>query len=131
MVIPGAEVREKEVLRHAIVSVANKPPDCGVRQMSVSPHKPLFERPRIRADTQHLQIVVGFEDQDMRTCKPVPDIVRKMSDVRQLGYLYATAHDAEGDGIACIVWNSKWDDLRVAYHKGSTGLDRQKPGSIQ
>src|SRR5262245_25504229 len=113
MIIFQTEVCEQQHLGHAVVLLANKFRDCGIREMAISSHQALLQIPRVWPNAQHLEIVIGFENQNVRAPKPLRDKLRQISNVGELCDLDSAACDAECNRLRCVMWNPEWQHLNI------------------
>src|SRR5437773_9428433 len=92
--------------------------------MAVAAHYALFHGPGIRADLQHIEIVVGLEHQDLRAAQVELDGVWKIAQVGDEADFDALRAEAEANGIDGVMRNGEAADLDVAHREAAAGLKR-------
>ena len=93
-----------------------------VREVPVAAHHTLFHRPGIRADLQHIEIVVGFEHQDLRTAQMELDGVGKVAKVGHEADFDTLRAETEAYGIDGVVRNREAVDFDIADGKSRPGF---------
>src|SRR2546430_1240549 len=74
----------------------------------------LFHLPRVRANLQHIQIVIGFEHQAIRSAQMYFHQLRHIAQVSNDGHLCAVGTERKADGIGGVMWNRKRVNVNVA-----------------
>src|SRR5689334_6249043 len=85
-----------------------------VRQVAVAAHHALLHRPGIRSDLQHIEIVIGFEQQHVRAAQMKLDRVRNITEVGDDADLDALRLETKAYRVDGIVRNGEAVDLDVA-----------------
>ena len=75
--------------------------------MAHAAHHPLFDRPRIRAATQHFEIVIGFNDQHVAFAQVVTNACRHVAEVGDHSNFGTLRAKREAHGIGGIVRNGE------------------------
>ena len=83
----------------------------------------LLDDPRIRADLEHVEIVIGFEDEAIGLAEMDSDVIRKVAEIRADGDLGAVGAEGESDGVGRVVRNRERVNFDVADGEGLAGLD--------
>src|SRR2546421_10071999 len=124
-------MRQNDMIRRSVVLFANEPSNGGVGKVSVSTHQSLFQAPGIRPDTQHLEVVIRFEDQDLRSAEPVCHTLGKAPNIGKLADLHAAAREAERNRLSSVVGHAEWRDLSIIDGERHTGRHGYDTRSIQ
>ncbi len=83
----------------------------------------LLDDPRIRPDFQHVQIVIGFEQQTIGVAQMNFDEFGHVAEDRDERHLGAIGAKRETDGIGSVVRNLKRMNINIADGKVLTGLN--------
>jgi hypothetical protein len=83
----------------------------------------LLDDPRIRANLEHIEVVVGFEDEAISFSEVDFDQLRHVAEVGADGNLGAVGAKSETDGIDSIVRDSEGVDIDIADTKALAGLN--------
>jgi hypothetical protein len=83
----------------------------------------LLDDPRIRANLEHIEIVVGFKDQAIGFAEVDFDKLRHVAEVGADGHLGAVGAKSETDGIDGIVRDGEGVDVNVADTEALAGLN--------
>jgi len=83
----------------------------------------LFDDPWIGADFEHVEIVVGFEDQTVSLAQVHLHVVGHVAEIRANGHLGAVCPKSESHGVDSIVGNAKSVDFDIADGETLAGLD--------
>jgi hypothetical protein len=83
----------------------------------------LLDDPRIGANLEHIEVVVGFEDETIRFAEMNFDELRHVAEVGADGNLGAIGAKSETDGIDGIVRDGEGVDVNVADAKALAGLN--------
>src|SRR5262249_10489614 len=124
-------MRKNQVRGRTIILLPNEACDCRIRKMAVPTHQSLFQIPRIWADAKHVQVVIGFENENVRTSQVRRDILRQVTDIRELRYPNTAARNTEGHRLDRIVRNPERRDLYVADLKRKACGNWNHFGSVQ
>ena len=101
-----AEVPQNESRGRRVEIVLNKRAGDFIGEMSHAPHNALLDGPRIGADFKHVEIVVRFEQQNIRAVQMEANGIRHVSEVGGDGDLNALRAEREADGIDRVVEES-------------------------
>ena len=96
--------------------------DCVIGKMASAGEYALLDDPRIRADFEHVEVVVGFEDETISFAEVDFDELRHVAEVGADGNLGAVGAKRETDRIDSIVRNGEGVDVNVANTKALSGL---------
>src|SRR5271169_3892726 len=102
-------VREYQVTRARIKAfgIGQILADSMIREMSRAGKNSLLYDPGIRTDFQHIQVVIGFENEAIGLAQVHFDEFRQVAEVRADGYLGAIGAKREADRIGSIMRNSE------------------------
>lgn len=116
IVVFFGDVREDEIANVGIeaVGIGEVFADGVIRKMSGAGEHPLLDDPRVGADLEHVQIVIGFEDHAVGAAKMHFDEFGHVAEVGADRDFYAVASKGEADGIGGIVGDDKSVDIDVA-----------------
>jgi len=93
-----------------------------VREMAVASEDALLERPRAaRAILQHLHVVVGFEDEDVRGADAIQHEPGRVAEVGGETEVAGGRADQKSDRILCVVRDGKGFDEHVGDLKARAG----------
>ncbi len=84
----------------------------------------LLDDPRIRADLEHVQIVIGFEDQAIGAAEMHFDEFGHVAQVSDHGHLRAIRTEGETNGVGGVVGNCEGVDVNVADGEMLAGVNR-------
>jgi hypothetical protein len=94
-----------------------------IRKMAGAAEDALLDDPRIRADFEHVEIVIRFENQAVGATKMDFDKLGHIPKVGNDGHFRAVRTKGESDGISRVVWNSESVDVNVADSEVLARLD--------
>ena len=103
--------------------VAKKFADGVIRKMARAAENALLDDPGIGADLEHVEIVIGFEDQAIGVAEMDFDELRHVAEVGDDGELGAVGAEGEGDGVGGIMRNGEGVDVDVANSEALAGLN--------
>ncbi len=104
-----------------------------IGEVTDSREHPLLDRPRIRPVAKHLQIVVGFKQQNVDALQRRLDVGGHVAEIRGQRHANTLRLEDEAAGIGGIVRDSKGGNLNVANAELRAGvevLNRWKLGRI-
>ena len=97
----------------------------GVGDVAVASEDALFQRPRAaRTFLQHLHVVVGFEDKDVRRADAFQHELGDVGEVGGKTDVAGRGAEHEADGILRVMRNGKGFDAHVADFKTRAGLEQ-------
>src|SRR5262245_4408453 len=99
--------------------------------MAVTSHESLLQVPWIWPDSQHFKVVIGLQNQHMRSTQLMSDIVRHVADVGQLRDLHSAAIDAERDWLGRIMRHFERQNLYVSNFECDTRFYRYYVRTIE
>ncbi|HEY1471137.1 MAG TPA: hypothetical protein VGF61_19000 [Candidatus Acidoferrum sp.] len=117
-------VSENEIAGVAIetVRISEVFADGVIGKMAGAGKDALLDDPRIGANLEHVEIVVGFEDETIGFAEVDFDKLRHVAEVGTDGNLGAVGAESETDGIDSIVRDGEGVDVDVADTKTLAGL---------
>jgi hypothetical protein len=96
-----------------------------VREMAVAAEDALFERPRAaRTILQHLHVVVGFEDEDVRGADAVEHELGGVAEVGGEADVAARGAQKKSDGVLRVVRDGKGFDEDIGDLKARAGGEK-------
>ena len=109
-------VGEDEIARNGVeaVGVAKIFAYGVIRKMAGAAENALLDDPGIRADLEHVQIVIGFEDQAIGAAQMHFDQFGHVAEVGDDGHLCAIRTEGEADGVGGVMGNREGVDVNVA-----------------
>src|SRR6267143_5348499 len=109
-------VSEDEIARDRIeaVGIAKIFADGVIRKMAGAAEDALLDDPWIRADLEHVEIVIRFENQAIGAAEMDFDKLRHVAEVGDDSHFRAVRTKGESDGISRVVRNSESVDVNVA-----------------
>src|SRR6266446_6946449 len=120
------EMREDEIAGAGVEAfwVREKLADGVIRKMAGAAEDALLDDPGIRADLEHVEIVIGFQHQAIGVAQMHFDQRGHIPEVGDEGKLAAVGSESEGDGVGGIVRDSESVNVNVADRKTLAGLNR-------
>lgn len=97
--------------------------DGVIREMAGAGKDTLFDNPGIRADLEHVEIVIGFEDEAIGLAEMDSDVVGQVAEICADGDFGAVGAEGEADGIGGVVRDGEGVDVDVADGEALAGLD--------
>ncbi len=129
VVIYFRKVREDEVARFPIESfrVAKEFANSVIREMAGAAHHALLDVPRVRADLEHFEIVIGFQDEAAGAAEMVLHKFRQIAKVGDDGdffhHISLTISEGEADGVGGVMRDGKRGDFDVADAEAVAGME--------
>jgi hypothetical protein len=121
------QMREKQMLQVGRHDVLGHIRARLIRKMAVPAHDPLLQAPRsTRMFLQHLWIMVGFQQQDVRAPNAFQDELGSVTEIRQKTDVAATRANQESNGILGIVRNRKRIHGNISNFKGAASVEHAK-----
>ena len=121
MIILLRQVSQDEERCSSIIVRCEEFRESVVGEVSDAGHDALLDGPGIRADAEHFEIVIGFEDEAFAVAQVVADILRDESEIGGNGDADAFGNEAEADGVRGVVRNGEGHDLYVSDNKVPAG----------
>ncbi len=84
----------------------------------------LLDYPRIGPDLEHVEIVIGFEDEAIGLAEMDSDVIGQVAEIGADGDLGAVGAEGESDGVGCVVRDGERVDVDVADGEALPSLDR-------
>jgi hypothetical protein len=118
-------VGENEIARVAIetIRIGEVFADGVIGKMAGAGKYALLDDPRIGSNLEHIEVVVGFEDQTISFAEVDFDKLRHVAEVGADGNLGAVGAKGETDGIDGIVRDGEGVDVDVADTEALAGLN--------
>ncbi len=119
------EVRENEVTRASIKAfrIGQIFADRVIGEMASPGEDALLDYPRIRADFQHVQVVIGFQDQAIAFAQMDLDKFGHVAEVGADGHLGAVGAEGEANGVGSIMRNGEGMNIDIANRTALAGLN--------
>ena len=119
------DVREDEIARARIEAfgIGKELTDRVIGKMPGAGKYALLDDPGVRANLEHVEIVVGFEDQTVGFAQMQLDMIRHVTKIGADGHLGAVGAEGEADGIGGIVREREGVNFDIADGKALAGLD--------
>src|SRR6266481_6536782 len=83
----------------------------------------LLDDPGIGPDLEHVEVVIGFEDEAIGLAEMDSHVVWQVAKIRADGNFCAVGAEGESDGIGCIVRDGERMDVNVADGETLASLD--------
>ena len=119
------DVREDEIARAGIKAfgIGEKFADGVIRKVPGAGKNALLDDPGIRADLEHVEIVIGFKNEAIGLAEMDFDEFGHVAEVGTDGYLGAIGAEGEAEGIGGIVRDGEGVDVNIADGKALAGLN--------
>ena len=119
------DVGEDEVTDAGIEAfgVGEKFADGVIGEMAGARENALLDDPGIWADLEHVEIVIGLEDEAIGLAEMDSDVVWQVAEIGADGDLGAVGAEGETDGIGGVVRDGEGMDVDVADGETLAGLD--------
>jgi len=122
VIVMLAQMAEHQCAGREVQIVADKIGNHFVRQVPSAAHHALLHGPRIRANFEHLGVVVRFDQQQIRAAQVHFDGIGQVAQVRCDSDLDALRANAETDRIDGVVRHGEAIDVDIANREPGTGL---------
>jgi hypothetical protein len=97
--------------------------DGVIRKVAGAGKNALLDDPRIRADFEHIEVVIGFEDEAIGLTEMDSDVIRQVTEIRADGDFGAVGAKGESDGVGGVVRDSEGVDVNIADRETLSGLN--------
>ena len=97
--------------------------DGVIGEMPGAAHDALLDVPRIGADLQHIEIVIGLEHQAVRIAQVNLYQLRQVAEVGHNRYLHTARAECESQRIDGVVRNRNRRHFNIAHNKSLPGAD--------
>jgi len=97
--------------------------DSVVREMASAGEDTLLDYPRIRTNLEHVEIVIGFEDEAIGLAEMDSYVIRQVAQIGADGNFAAVGAKSESDGVGSVVRNGEGVHVNVADGEALAGLD--------
>src|SRR5271166_6452000 len=123
MIVLLRKVRQDEELGSSIIVVRQEICESIIGEMADAAHHALLDAPRIRPSPEQLEIMIGFDHQDVAPAQVVTNTVGHVSEIGADADLDAVAAKREADGIDSIVRDGERLHCDVADLEGAAGAE--------
>ncbi len=117
-----ADMAEDERRNTGVEIVLNKIGCNFIREVPAAAHHTLLHRPGIRTHAQHFEIVIGFQNKQIRSAEVH---AKRIGDITQIGgnrHLDPLCREGEPDGVHCIVRDGEACHIEIPDTKGVPSL---------
>jgi hypothetical protein len=83
----------------------------------------LLDDPGVGADFEHIEIVIGFEDEAIGLAEMDSNVIREVAEISADGDLGAVGTEGESDGVSGVVRDGEGMDVDVADGETLASLD--------
>jgi hypothetical protein len=97
--------------------------DGVIGEMAGAGEDALLNDPWIRADLEHVEVVIGFEDEAIGLAEMDSDVVWKVAKIGADGDFSAVGAEGESNRVGRVVWDCKCVDVDVADGEALASLD--------
>jgi hypothetical protein len=97
--------------------------DGVIRQVACAREHTLLDGPGVRANLQHVEIMIGFENQAVGTAEMHFDMIRHVPKIGTDGHFSAIGPKCESHRVNSIVGNAKSMDINIADRKALPRLN--------
>ncbi len=122
VIVVLAQMAEDQGRGAAIEFMAEVVVNGVIGKMAVAAHHALLDGPRVGAHAQDFEVMIGFEQQEIRTLQVELDGIRNVAEIGDHAELDALGAEAEADGVDGIVRDSEAVDFDVADREARAGL---------
>ena len=122
VVVVFANVAQDQRGDAGIEIILNESGSDFIGQVAAAAHDTLLHRPRVRADAQHFQIVIRFENNYIARAHVDAQRIGDIAEIGGHGNFDAMRREREADRISGIVGNGKTRDIEIADGEASAGL---------
>ncbi len=105
------------------IGVGEKFTDGVIGEMAGAGKDALLDDPWIRANLEHVEIVIGFEDEAIGLAEMDSDVIRKVAEIGADCDFSAVGAESEADGIGGVVRDGERVDVDVADGEALASLD--------
>ena len=96
---------------------------CVIRKMASAGENTLLDDPGIWADLEHIEVVIGFEDEAIGLAEVDSDMIGQVAKIGADGDFGAVGAEGESDGVGGIVRDGEGVDVDIADRETLSGLD--------
>jgi len=124
-VVLFGEMREDEVARPGVenLGIGEEFADDRIGKMSGAAHDALLDVPGIRADLEHFEIVIGFEDEEIGVAEMYFDELGKIAEIGDDGNFGVATAAGVADGISGVMGNRERRDFNIADGEAQARTD--------
>jgi len=123
VVIVFADMSQEQCGNCSVQTLANKSGGDFIRQMSAASHDALLDRPGVRTDAQHFEIMIGLQDKHVGAAKMDMHGIRNVAEIGGESNFDAVGRYGVADRIRSIVRNGEALDIKIADAESRAGLE--------
>jgi hypothetical protein len=97
--------------------------DSVVREMASAGEDTLLDYPRIRTNLEHVEIVIGFEDEAIGLAEMNPHMIRQVAEIGTDGDFGAVGAEGESDRVSSVMRNRERVNIDIANGEALASLD--------
>jgi len=97
--------------------------DGVIGEMAGTGKDALLDDPGIRADLEHVEIVIGFEDEAIGLAEVDSDVIGEVAEIGADCDFSAVGAEGEADRVGCVVRDGEGVDVDIADGEALAGLD--------
>jgi hypothetical protein len=94
-----------------------------IREMAGAGKDALLDDPRIGADLEHVEIVIGFEDEAIGLAEMDPHMIRQVAEIGTDGDFGAVGAEGESDRVSSVMRNRERVNIDIANGEALASLD--------
>jgi len=119
------DVREDEMADAGVEAfgIGEEFADGVIGEMASAREDALLDDPGIRADLEHVEIVIGFEDEAIGLAEMDSYVIWQIAEIGADGNFGAVGAEGESDGVGGVVRDGEGVDVDVADGETLAGLD--------
>jgi hypothetical protein len=103
--------------------VGEKFADGVIGEMAGAGEDALLDDPGVRADLEHIEVVIGFEDEAIGLAEMDSYVIRQVAQIGADGNFAAVGAKSESDRVGSVVRNGEGVHVNVADGEALAGLD--------
>src|SRR6266566_2998366 len=125
IIVVFGKMRQHQIARARVETfgIGEKRADALIREMAGAAHDALLDVPGIRADLEHLHIVIRFEHEAIAIAQVLLDQLGHVTKIGHQGELHAGSAEGEAERVDGVVGNAKRRDFDIANAKAVAGLN--------
>jgi len=119
------DVREDEIARVRIetIGIGEIFADRMIGKVAGARENALLDDPRVGSDLEHIEIVIGFEDEAIGLAEMDFDEFGHVAEIGADGGFAAIGAKGEADGVGGVVGNGKGVNVNITNHEALAGLN--------
>src|SRR5437879_1987244 len=125
IIVVFGKMRQHQIARARVETfgIGEKRADALIREMAGAAHHALLDVPGIRADLEHLHIVIRFEHEAIAIAQVLLDQLGHVTEIGHQGELHAGSAEGEAERVDGVVGNAKRRDFDIANAEAVAGLN--------